>query len=103
MTSDLVTIHINGLERQISKASPFLGFKSINQDQGTAKDVPSSRLNQNQLQLEITGGYAFKMQIAAWYNAVSLDSWHPDVKKMLKSVVVSIGTGPWGSGVWWGN
>merc|ERR1712136_234962 len=42
-SSDLVSIRINGQDRQISRASPFLGFQSINQEQGMANDVPAAR------------------------------------------------------------
>merc|ERR1712113_207974 len=94
---------VNGVERQISGQSPFLGFKSINQNSGLGGDVPPARLNQNPLQVLTTGKYSFSNQIAAYYNAVALSSWHSDVRQMLKTLVVSIGTGPWGSGVWWGN
>lgn len=101
--SDLLTIKINGDVRQISGASPFLGFQSINQFSGLAKDVPSARKNQNKLQLLVDGEYGFQNQVAAWYNAVSLTSWHADVQAILQSVVTAVGSGPWGSGVWWGS
>jgi len=103
MTSDLVLISVNGQSRLISRASPFLGFQSINQESGLGRGVPTARLNQNPLQTLTTGEYSFSNQVAAWYNAVSLSSWHADVQGMLRTLVVAIGTGPWGSGVWWGN
>eukprot|EP00930_Biecheleria_cincta_P043040 TRINITY_DN29598_c0_g1_i1.p1 TRINITY_DN29598_c0_g1~~TRINITY_DN29598_c0_g1_i1.p1 ORF type:complete len:661 (+),score=104.59 TRINITY_DN29598_c0_g1_i1:178-2160(+) len=103
MTSDLVSVQVNGVTRNISGMSPFLGFQSINQNSGLGKDVPPARLNRNPLQVLTTGEYSFANQIKAFYNAVSLSSWHPDVRGMLETMVVSIGTGPWGSGVWWGN
>lgn len=101
--SDLMEITVNGKSQLISKASPFLGFQSINQMSGLDKDVPAARLNKNPIQLETSGTYGFESQVAAWYNAVSLSFWHPDIQQILKSMVVSVGSGPWGSGVWWGN
>jgi hypothetical protein len=103
MNSDLVTVQINGEDQHISGANPFLGFQSINQESGLAYGVPSARINQNPLQILTEGPYSFANQVAAWYNAVSLTSWHPEVQVMLKRMVVAIGSGPWGSGVWWGN
>mmetsp|Transcript_10903 Transcript_10903/g.19434 ORF Transcript_10903/g.19434 Transcript_10903/m.19434 type:complete len:609 (+) Transcript_10903:33-1859(+) len=103
LKSDLLTITVNGHERLISQASPFLGFQSINQESGLANKVPTARLNQNPIQIDMDGEFGFPKQVAAWYNAVSLTSWHPDMHAILKKTVVAIGTGPWGSGVWWGN
>jgi len=103
MASDLVSIRVNNVNRQISGTSPFLGFQSINQNSGLGQDVPPARLNQNPLQVLTTGEYSFANQIKAYYNAVSLAFWHDDVKEILQTTAVSIGTGPWGSGVWWGN
>ncbi|CAK9089637.1 unnamed protein product [Durusdinium trenchii] len=103
MTSDLVPVQIGGQSAQMSAMSPFLGFQSINQQAGLANDVPPCRLNQNPIQFQTSGDYGFENQVKAWYNAVSLQFWHPDVQVILKSMAKSIGSGPWGSGVWWGN
>lgn len=103
MISDLVDVQIGQQMAKISASSPFLGFQSINQEAGLANDVPPARLNQNSIQFETSGDYGFENQVKAWYNAVSLEFWHPDVQGVLKTLATSIGTGPWGSGVWWGN
>eukprot|EP00929_Paragymnodinium_shiwhaense_P021118 TRINITY_DN13856_c0_g1_i1.p1 TRINITY_DN13856_c0_g1~~TRINITY_DN13856_c0_g1_i1.p1 ORF type:complete len:732 (-),score=126.08 TRINITY_DN13856_c0_g1_i1:310-2505(-) len=103
MRSDLLEIAVNGQTQHISRTSPFLGFQSINQMSGLAQDVPNARLNQNPLQVATEGRYSFENQVAAWYNAVSKKSWHNDIKAVLEQLVVSIGSGPWGSGVWWGS
>ncbi|CAE7282278.1 unnamed protein product [Symbiodinium sp. CCMP2456] len=117
LTSDLVDIEVGGMKTKIGKTSPFLGFQSINQESGLAQDVPPARKNQNPIQFETTGEYGFEAQdhslgadmsrrrwkVKAWYNAVALDAWHPDVQAVLKKTVQAIGSGPWGSGVWWGN
>jgi len=103
LTSDLVDIEVGGMKTNIGKTSPFLGFQSINQEAGLAQDVPPARKNQNPIQFETTGEYGFEAQVKAWYNAVALDAWHPDVQAVLKKTVQAIGSGPWGSGVWWGN
>lgn len=103
MTSDLTDVQIGGQTMKISSMSPFLGFQSINQQAGLANDVPTARKNQNPIQFEMSGDYGLENQVKAWYNAVSLQFWHPDVQGVLKTIAKSIGTGPWGSGVWWGN
>eukprot|EP00434_Breviolum_minutum_P005681 symbB.v1.2.005004.t1/scaffold288.1/size478366/34 len=123
MTSDLTDVQIGGQTMKISSMSPFLGFQSINQQAGLANDVPTARQvaflgfsmhgrppcaplhrkNQNPIQFEMSGDYGLENQVKAWYNAVSLQFWHPDVQGVLKTIAKSIGTGPWGSGVWWGN
>jgi len=100
---DLQAIVVNGKTVKISAQSPFLGFQSINQESGLAQDVPPARKNQNAIQFETDGAYGFEIQVKAWYNAVALDFWHPDIQEVLKTVVSAIGSGPWGSGVWWGN
>ena len=43
------------------------------------------------------------LQVRAWYTAVSIASYHPDVHGALATLVSSIGTGPWGAGLWWGD
>ncbi|CAJ1349199.1 unnamed protein product [Effrenium voratum] len=98
MTSDLASVELHGGAAQISATSPFLGFQSINQQSGLASDVPTARLNQNPIQFEMDGDYGFPEQVKAWYNAVALTHWHPDVQGVLRTLAVSIGSGPWGSG-----
>merc|ERR1719456_1750814 len=47
--------------------------------------------------------HSFDKQVRAWYRAVALSSYAPAVQTTLKAVVTSIGTGPWGAGLWWGD
>eukprot|EP00928_Gymnodinium_smaydae_P037306 TRINITY_DN25920_c0_g1_i1.p1 TRINITY_DN25920_c0_g1~~TRINITY_DN25920_c0_g1_i1.p1 ORF type:complete len:659 (-),score=58.82 TRINITY_DN25920_c0_g1_i1:16-1992(-) len=101
MNSDLVGVQLGGNNVLLSMASPFLGFQSMNQYGG--HQLPDARLNRDQNQLSVDGETSFQHQVAAWFNAMSLMSWHTDVQSILTRSVVAAGTGPWGSGVWWGS
>jgi len=109
LTSDLVQVQIGGGSFMMSGSKPFLAFMSENQGfLGWPEAAPALRLarvNREPKQREVspTSAYAFEKQVRAWYRAVALTSYDPAVRPALKAVVTSVGTGPWGAGLWWGD
>jgi len=41
--------------------------------------------------------------VRAWYASTALTSYSEQIRPALKSIVKSMGTGPFGSGLWWGD
>jgi len=110
LTSDVVAVELLGKKFGISSSRPFLAFMSENQGfipegPGT-NDTRLARQNLHPAQRNVntsTGMAAFAHQVRAWYSSVALTSYSPDVRPVLQSLVKSLGTGPWLSGLWWGD
>jgi len=109
LTSDLVDIQVAGAGFSISMSKPFLAFMSENQGflgwPEPAASLKLARANREPKQREVdpSSKYAFEKQVRAWYRAVSLTSYAKEVQPALRRVVTSIGVGPWGAGLWWGD
>jgi len=108
LTSDLVTFKLGGKTFQISGSRPFVGFMSENQDFVPWADANGQRLarrNKEPRQRVVDPGspYTFGKQVRAWYRSVALTSYHEDMQPLLRSLVGSIGVGPWLAGLWWGD
>lgn len=101
-TDDLATITLSGRSYEISSSRPFLAFQSENQKCSNSYE---GRLNMCSCQriIDPIDPCAFDKQVRAWYRSVALTSYHLDVQPVLKSLVRSIGTGPWGAGLWFGD
>mmetsp|Transcript_28779 Transcript_28779/g.46202 ORF Transcript_28779/g.46202 Transcript_28779/m.46202 type:complete len:622 (+) Transcript_28779:55-1920(+) len=105
-TSDLVDVEVAGSSYQMSSSRPFLIFMSENQgffgDWGV--NLPQARRNKLWLQRDVGKGKAsFEKQVRAWYRSVALTSYSDAVRPALKTLVKSIGAGPWLAGLWWGD
>lgn len=120
MVSDLVDIDIEGKGATISGSRPFLAFMSENQDYELSEGCPgvldepecdracrtrAARINRLGFQRAVDHGckYSFANQVRAWYNSAALTSYAGEVQGALRKVVKSLGSGPWGSGLWWGD
>merc|ERR1719471_1767857 len=91
----------------MSSSRPFIAFMSENQGYFGGEDhakLNLARRNKHPLQrLAGSEKYAFEKQVRAWYGSMALTSYHPDTHSALKTVVHSVGTGPWLAGLWWGD
>lgn len=119
MTSDLVDIDVEGKPAKISNSRPFLAFMSENQDFEISDSCMATedagcdracrtrkaRINRLSQQRAVDDGCpsSFGRQVRAWYGSTALTSYAEEVQGTLKTVVKSLGTGPWGSGLWWGD
>jgi len=122
MSSGLVDVSIGGKSAKISDARPFVAFMSENQDYELSNGCPGvapnndavcdracrtrlARINRLLAQRAVDPGCSFNFgnQVRAWYRSTALTSYHGDVQVVLKKVVKSLGSGPWGSGLWWGD
>lgn len=117
MTSDLVAVElpsgVDGRLFNISTSAPFVAFMSENQDyelqdNGTSdrgQDTQAARHNalSGQRRVDASCDHAFEKQVRAWYGSTALSSYSAGVRSVLRKVVKSLGTGPWLSGLWWGD
>jgi len=119
LNSDLVEVKVGSDTYSISSTTPFLGFMSENQDflgesavwdgQRSVSDMRKhmilARQNRHPLQRSVDPAdwYAFMFQVRAWYSAVALTSYNVDVRPALRALVKSLGTGPFLSGLWFGD
>jgi len=109
LTSDLVDVQLNGAQYQISGSKPFVAFKTINQGflgwPESKHDLGLARANKEPRQRDVStdGKYSFEKQVRAWYRAMSLTSYGEEIQPVMKTVVTSVGVGPWGAGLWWGD
>lgn len=109
MTSDLVDVQVDGKDFKISRSKPFLAFMSENQGflgwPESAGALGLARRNKEPRQRDIdpAGKHSFEKQVRAWYRAVALTSYASEMQPVLKAVVGSLGVGPWGAGLWWGD
>jgi len=106
MVEDLVDVEVAGNLFKISSSRPFLAFMSENQDffGDGRKDMHKARHNRLPVQRDMGHGkFAFEKQVRAWYRSVSLSSYAADVQPALKTLVQSIGAGPWLAGLWFGD
>lgn len=106
-TSDLVTVQLRGKSYSMSGSKPFLAFMSENQGflgwPEAADSIRAARRNKEPRQRATVGKAAFANQVRAWYRSVALTSYDHEIRPLLRSVVRSVGTGPWLAGLWWGD
>ena len=111
LTSDLQTVSVGAARYQVSASRPFLAFMSPAQGfLGTPEsehgaDVRLARRNRHVLQRSVEAGswFGFERQVRAWYTGVAAASYHADVQGALRALVRSVGSGPWGAGLGWGD
>lgn len=109
LTSDLIEIQLRGARFRMSGSKPFLAFMSENQGflgWPPSFDVTSlARRNKEPRQRDVDpqSGTSFEKQVRAWFRAVALSSYDEAVQPVLKAIVTSLGVGPWGAGLWWGD
>merc|ERR1719157_484195 len=106
MDSDLVNVEVAGSTHAISSSRPFLVFMSESQGYfgESREEMQQARHNRLPLQRDMGhGNAAFEKQVRAWYRSVALTSYAPEVQPALKTVVQSIGAGPWLAGLWFGD
>jgi len=118
-TSDLVQIELGKEKYLIASKTPFLGFMSENQDflgesavwdgrrsvEDMRPQMVLARQNRHPLQRAVDKDtwFSFMYQVRAWHSAVALTSYHEDVRPALRAMVKSLGTGPFLSGLWFGD
>merc|ERR1712194_370376 len=106
MVEDLVDVEVAGQTFRMSSSRPFLAFMSESQGffGDHHGDMHKARHNRLPLQRDMGHGKAaFEKQVRAWYRSVALTSYAPEVQPALKTVVQSIGAGPWLAGLWFGD
>jgi len=106
MDSDLVDVELSGSTYSISSSRPFIVFMSESQGffGDNPEDMHKARKNRLPLQRDMGHGkFAFEKQVRAWYRSVALTSYAPEVQPALKTLVTSIGAGPWLAGLWFGD
>jgi len=119
LTSDLVEVKVGSKTFVIASKTPFLGFMSENQDflnesavwdgsrsvEDMREDMFLARQNRHPLQRAVDKDtwFSFMYQVRAWHSAVALTSYHEDVRPALRAMVKSLGTGPFLSGLWFGD
>jgi len=111
LTGDIVSVEFAGKQMEIASSRPFLAFMSTSQgflglpEDSHAPEVQECRKNKNAKQRSVNPSdwNSFEKQVLAWYTGVALTSYHEDARPVLSKVVHSIGSGPWGAGLWWGD
>jgi len=112
MTSDLLTVELNGRRYRMSRSRPFLAFMSENQGfitdpKGPKLDRAMHLIRRNkeprQRNVDPNSKWSFEKQVRAWYRAVALSSYPDHVQPILKAIVSSVGAGPWLAGLWFGD
>lgn len=109
LSSDLVSVNLGRRSVSISGSTPFLAFMSENQgmlgwpESKAALMLARSNRATQQRETRPESKHSFDKQVRAWYRAVALSSYPPPVQTALRAIVTSIGTGPWGAGLWWGD
>mmetsp|Transcript_120798 Transcript_120798/g.313649 ORF Transcript_120798/g.313649 Transcript_120798/m.313649 type:complete len:675 (+) Transcript_120798:49-2073(+) len=109
MTSDLVDVQVQGTSFKISGSKPFLAFMSENQgflgwpENAAALGLARRNKEPRQRDVDPASKHSFEKQVRAWYRAVALTSYAAEMQPVLKAVVSSVGVGPWGAGLWWGD
>jgi len=107
LKSDLVDVSVADHLFEISSSRPVVVFMSESQglvDDHSPWELKLARLNRLQAQREMgTGQFAFEKQVRAWYRSLALTSYDERIHDALRALVKSIGTGPWFSGLWWGD
>ncbi|CAK9084108.1 Hypothetical protein SCF082_LOCUS39907 [Durusdinium trenchii] len=107
-TSDLVDVQIVSSKFKVSGSKPIVAFSGETEDllgmSLSPDDVHLARTNRLGKQRDTTGGpLSFNRKVVQYYRGMALESQHPDVWPMLKTVVKSIGIGPWGAGLSFGD
>lgn len=107
LKSDLVDVSVADHLFEISSSRPVVVFMSESQglvDDHSTRELQLARLNRLQAQREMgTGQFAFEKQVRAWYRSLALTSYDERIHGALRALVKSVGTGPWFSGLWWGD
>jgi len=112
MTSDLLTVELNGRRYRMSSSRPFLAFMSENQGfitdpKGPKLDRAMHLIRRNkelrQRNVDPNSKWSFEKQVRAWYRAVALSSYPDHVQPILQAIVTSVGAGPWLAGLWFGD
>lgn len=118
-TSDLVEIEVGSKKFMVASKTPFIGFMSENQDflnesavwdgsrpiEDMRESMFLARQNRHPDQRAVDDDtwFSFMYQVRAWHSAVALTSYHEDVRPALRAIVKSLGTGPFLSGLWFGD
>lgn len=106
MDSDLKVVDLAGEQYRISSSRPFVVFMSESQGYfgETREEMQKARKNRLPLERDMGHGkFAFEKQVRAWYRSIALTSYAQEVQPALKSLVRSIGAGPWLAGLWFGD
>jgi len=106
MDSDLMNVEVAGSTHAISSSRPFLVFMSESQGYfgNSREEMQQARKNRLPLERDMGHGkFAFEKQVRAWYRSVALTSYAKEVQPALKTLVSSIGAGPWLAGLWFGD
>lgn len=108
LDTDLVPVDLAGSSYLISSSRPFLAFMSESQGFLPGGDnsalLSKARRNKEPLQRDVSHGqFSFEKQVRAWYRSLALTSYDEAVHPALKTLVSSLGVGPWLSGLWWGD
>jgi len=106
-TSDLKTVTLHGESVTISTSKPFvaIGSKMQGQIPFESGEEQKARINRHPNQREYRHGsaHSFAAQIQAWYKGMALSSIPSQLHGVMRTVVKSIGTGPWSSGLAFGD
>mmetsp|Transcript_73140 Transcript_73140/g.131727 ORF Transcript_73140/g.131727 Transcript_73140/m.131727 type:complete len:606 (+) Transcript_73140:46-1863(+) len=106
LADDLVEVEVAGSKYSMSSSRPFLVFMSENQGfmSESGPHLHKARRNKAPQQRDVGHGkHSFEKQVRAWYRSVALTSYSEAVRPALKTLVSSIGAGPWLAGLWWGD
>jgi len=107
MASDLVQVELDGVSMMMSQAKPFVAvppgiseavFESSGAD---LKKARQNRLARQRIFGNSTDG--FDEKVAVWYQAISLAAIPNELHGAFHTVVRSVGTGPWTSGLRFGD
>jgi len=98
--SDLVEWNLGGANFLISNSRPFVAVKPAFKAQ---LDLKKARQNRDLAQRQDDGPNSFRNQVMSWYEALTLDALPPEFATLMPKVVGSIGTGPWTSGLRFGD
>mmetsp|Transcript_39515 Transcript_39515/g.113701 ORF Transcript_39515/g.113701 Transcript_39515/m.113701 type:complete len:654 (+) Transcript_39515:59-2020(+) len=103
LTSDAVAVELGGRSYAMTASTPFLGFYSKAQDWGGDPALNRRNKDPGQRSADPEVWYSFGQQVQAYYRAVALTSYPDALRPALRRLIRSVGTGPWGAGLWFGD
>lgn len=107
--SDLVEVQIRDRRVKVSNLKPVVAFSAETENilQATLSwdETKLARTNRlvKQRNVKKDSSLSFGHKVQMYYRGMSLTNYAPEVGVMLKTVVKSVGVGPWGAGLSFGD
>lgn len=108
-SSDLVKLQLGTRTIQVSNSKPVVAFSAETEEKFgdllSREEVKLARTNRlgTQRNSSKAGALSFGNKVLMYYRGMSLATHRPEIAPLLKKVVKSVGVGPWGAGLSFGD